>query len=112
MMEQLMGNWGQQLKSKDASPNPSLFEMPALVKSSATDPVSELMRLSEMTLVPLKIWLSATEAWQRAAGLKRCKAATRALERRLALQQGQQLSEARGPDRQSPAIRKACPTSH
>jgi hypothetical protein len=39
--------------------------MPALVNSSATDPVSELMRLSEMTLVPFKIWLSATEAWQR-----------------------------------------------
>jgi hypothetical protein len=91
MMEQLMDTWGQQLKSKDASPNPSLFEMPALVKSSATDPVSELMRLSEMTLVPFKIWLSATEAWQRAAGLKRCKAARRALERRLALQRGQQL---------------------
>jgi hypothetical protein len=82
------------------SPNPSLFEMPALVKSSATDPVSELMRLSEMTLVPFKIWLSATEAWQRGWA---------ELERRLALQRCRQLSEVRGPDRQSPAIRKACP---
>jgi hypothetical protein len=32
---------------------------------SATDPLSEMMRLSQMTLTPFKLWLSAAEAWQR-----------------------------------------------
>ena len=60
MIDQLMGDWEQQLKSKGASPDPSLLRL-----SSAMDPVSEMVRLGEMTLTPFKIWLNAAEAWQR-----------------------------------------------
>jgi hypothetical protein len=60
MIDQLMGDWEQQLKSKGASPDPSPLRL-----SSAMDPVSEMVRFGEMTLTPLKIWLNAAEAWQR-----------------------------------------------
>ena len=60
MIDQLMAEWEQQLKSKGASPDASPLRMP-----SATDPLSEMMRLSQMTLTPFKLWLSAAEAWQR-----------------------------------------------
>jgi ribonuclease D len=60
MIDQLMAEWEQQLKSKGTSPDSSLLRMP-----SATDPLSEMMRLSQMTLTPFKLWLSAAEAWQR-----------------------------------------------
>jgi hypothetical protein len=60
MIDQLMGQWEQQLKSRDALPDWSMLRM-----SSTMDPVSEMMRLSEITLTPFKIWLQAAEAWQR-----------------------------------------------
>ena len=60
MIDQLMGDWERQLKSRSTSPDPSMLRMP-----STTDPMSEIMRLGEMTLTPFKIWLSAAEAWQR-----------------------------------------------
>jgi hypothetical protein len=60
MIDQLMGDWEHQLKSRSTSPDPSMLRMP-----STTDPMSEMMRLGEMTLTPFKIWLSAAEAWQR-----------------------------------------------
>ena len=60
MIDQLMGDWEHQLKSKTTSPDPSMLRM-----TSAADPMSEMMRLGEMTLTPFKIWLNAAEAWQR-----------------------------------------------
>jgi hypothetical protein len=60
MIDQLMGDWEHQLKSRSTSPDPSMLGMP-----STTDPMSEMVRLGEMTLTPFKIWLSAAEAWQR-----------------------------------------------
>jgi hypothetical protein len=60
MIDQLIGDWERQLKSKRSSPDPLMLCM-----STATDPVSEMMRLGEITLTPFKIWLNAAEAWQR-----------------------------------------------
>jgi hypothetical protein len=60
MIDQLMSDWEQQLKSRAAAPDPAIVHMP-----SPANPVAEMMRLSEMTLTPFKIWLNAAEAWQR-----------------------------------------------
>ena len=60
MIDQLMAEWEQQLKSKGASPDGSVLRT-----ASVPDPLSEMMRLSQMTLTPFKLWLSAAEAWQR-----------------------------------------------
>lgn len=60
MIDQLMGDWEQQLKSRGVVPDPSMSRRP-----SVANPVAEMMRLGEMTLTPFKIWLNAAEAWQR-----------------------------------------------
>jgi hypothetical protein len=60
MIDQLMGDWEQQLKSRGATPDPSMSRRP-----SVANPVVEMMRLGEMTFTPFKIWLHAAEAWQR-----------------------------------------------
>ena len=60
MLDRLMAEWEQQLKSKASSPNPAIF-----ASAAAIDPVSEVMRFGQMTLTPYKIWFNAAEAWQR-----------------------------------------------
>ena len=60
MIDQLMADWEQQLKSRGAALDPSMSRRP-----SVANPVAEMMRLGEMTLTPFKIWLNAAEAWQR-----------------------------------------------
>jgi hypothetical protein len=55
-----MGDWEHQLKSRTALPDPSMLRL-----TSAADPLSEMIRLGEMTLTPFKLWLNAAEAWQR-----------------------------------------------
>jgi hypothetical protein len=61
MIDQLMGDWEQQLNARGGSSSD-----PSMVRTSSVgDPVAEVMRLGEMTLTPFKIWLSAAEAWQR-----------------------------------------------
>ena len=60
MIDQLMGEWEDQLKSRTATPGPSLSR-----RTSSADPVSEMMRLGEITLTPFKIWLNAAQACQR-----------------------------------------------
>jgi hypothetical protein len=60
MIDQLMGDWEHQLKSRTALPDPSMLRL-----TSAADPFSEMIRLGEMTLTPFKLWLNAAEAWQR-----------------------------------------------
>ena len=60
MIDQLMGDWEHQLKSRTALPDPSMLRL-----TSAADPLSEMIRLGEMTLTPFKLWLNAAEAWQR-----------------------------------------------
>ena len=60
MIDQLMGDWEQQLKSRAAASDPSMLRMP-----SPANPVAEMMRLGEITLTPFKLWLSAAEALQR-----------------------------------------------
>jgi hypothetical protein len=61
VIDQLMGQWEQQLESKDALPDWSMSRM----SSTTMDPASEMMRLGEITLTPFKIWLQVAEAWQR-----------------------------------------------
>ncbi len=60
VIDQLMGDWERQLKSKGSSSDLSMLRLPV-----ASDPMSEMMRLSEITFTPFKIWLNAAEAWQR-----------------------------------------------
>jgi hypothetical protein len=63
MIDQVMDAWERRLKSQDVArslPEELTFQMPGF-----SDPVSEIMRLGEMTLVPFKLWIQAAEAWQR-----------------------------------------------
>jgi cellobiose-specific phosphotransferase system component IIA len=63
MIDQVMDAWERRLKSQDIArslPEELTFQMPGF-----SDPVSEMMRLGEMTLVPFKLWIQAAEAWQR-----------------------------------------------
>jgi hypothetical protein len=66
MIDQLMGDWEHQLKSTSTSPDPSMLPM-----SSTTNPMSEMTRLGEMTLMPFKI---APRRRGSAPGRKRCDA--------------------------------------
>jgi hypothetical protein len=68
MIDQVMDMWEQQLKSQDVTPGVPeglKFHMPPFSGPPSGDPVSEMMRLGEMTLVPFKLWIQAAEAWQR-----------------------------------------------
>jgi cellobiose-specific phosphotransferase system component IIA len=63
MIAQVMDGWERQLKSQDVCrgvPAGLTFQVPGF-----SDPVSEMVRLAEMTLVPFKLWIQAAEAWQR-----------------------------------------------
>ena len=65
MIDQVMDAWEQQLKSQRVGPEELRLLMPAFSGSTFIDPVSEMMRLGEMTLVPFKLWIQVAEAWQR-----------------------------------------------
>ena len=68
MIDQVMDAWERQLKSPSVPssvPEGFMLQMPALSRSASTDPMSEMMRLGEMTLVPFKLWMQAAETWQR-----------------------------------------------
>ena len=68
MIDQVMDAWERQLKSPSVPsgvPQGFMFQMPALSKSASADPMSEMMRLGEMTLVPFRLWMQAAEMWQR-----------------------------------------------
>jgi hypothetical protein len=68
MIDQIMDAWERQLKSVH-----DLSDIPEAVKPRApeppapafSDPVSGMVRLSEMALVPFKLWVEAAEQWQR-----------------------------------------------
>ncbi len=68
MIDQIMDAWEQQLKSvHDLSGISEAVKprVPAASGSPFSDPVSEMVRLSEMALVPFKVWVEAAEQWQR-----------------------------------------------
>jgi hypothetical protein len=68
MIDQVMDAWEQQLKSSEGPAGiPRTFElrMRALSGSAIADPVSEMMRLTEATLIPFRLWLQTAEMWQR-----------------------------------------------
>jgi hypothetical protein len=68
MMDRVMDAWEQQLKSqRDPAGVPNAFKlsMPAFSEHGLADPVSDMMRMGEMALVPFKLWIKAAEAWQR-----------------------------------------------
>jgi hypothetical protein len=67
MIDQVMDAWEHQLKSSNfpAGFSESLkFQAPPPL-GSAFDPVSEMMRLQELTLAPFKLWIQVAEMWQR-----------------------------------------------
>jgi hypothetical protein len=64
MIDQVMDAWEQQLKAQ-GGPEGLKFRMPVLSGSPFPDPVSEMVRLGQMTLVPFKLWIEVAEAWQR-----------------------------------------------
>ena len=66
-IDQVMNAWEQQLKAANASsgvPEGLRFQSPAVSGSAFTDPMSEMMRLGEMTFAPFKLWMQAAEMWQ------------------------------------------------
>jgi hypothetical protein len=65
MIEQAMDVWRQQLKSQNARSGVPGFIFQTAPASQFTVPVSEMMRLGEMTLAPFKLWIEAAETWQR-----------------------------------------------
>ena len=68
MIDQVMDAWERQLKSLDipqGMPAGLMFQMPAFSGAAFSDPVFEMMRFGEMTLVPFRLWVQAAEAWQR-----------------------------------------------
>jgi hypothetical protein len=68
MIDQVMDAWEHQLKSSIA---PSIlqdrFKLPTPPHSGSAlmEPLSEMMRLQELTLTPFKFWIQAAEMWQR-----------------------------------------------
>jgi hypothetical protein len=63
----LVDAWERQLKSpRDPAGVPNAFKlpMPAFSERGLADPVSDMMRMGEMALVPFKLWVRAAEAWQ------------------------------------------------
>jgi hypothetical protein len=65
MIDQAMDTWQQQLKSQNAHSGTPGFIFQAPVPSQFTIPASDMMRFSEMTLAPFKLWIEAAETWQR-----------------------------------------------
>jgi hypothetical protein len=76
MIDQVMDAWEHQLKSSIApSMLPGKFNLPAPPQSGAAlmDPMREMMRLQELTIVPFqeltlapfKVWVQAAVMWQR-----------------------------------------------
>jgi hypothetical protein len=65
MIDQAMDAWQQQLKSHTARSGVPGFIFQAPVASQFTIPASEMMRFSEMTLAPFKLWMEVAETWQR-----------------------------------------------
>jgi hypothetical protein len=68
MIDQVMDAWEHQLKSSIVpSVLPSGFKLPTLPLSGSAlmDPMSEMMRLQELTLAPFKLWMQTAEMWQR-----------------------------------------------
>jgi len=68
MIDQIMDAWEQQVKSvHDISDLPDAIKprVPVPSVSAFGDPMSDMMRLGGMALVPFKLWVEAAEAWQR-----------------------------------------------
>ena len=68
MIDQVMDAWERQLKSPNVPsglPEAFKFQTSPFFGSAFTDPMSEMMRLQEMTLAPFKLWIQAAELWQR-----------------------------------------------
>ena len=66
MIEQAMDLWQQQLKAQNWRSSVAGSMLQAPTPSQFTQPASEMMRFSEMTLTPFKLWMEAAQAWQRA----------------------------------------------
>ena len=66
MIEQAMDLWQQQLKAQNwrSGAVGAMFQAPT--RPQFTQPASEMMRFSEMTLTPFNLWIEAAQAWQRA----------------------------------------------
>jgi hypothetical protein len=68
MIDRIVEAWERQLtSSRDPAGVPKALRSPvaALPPRALADPVSEMMRMGEMALVPFKLWMRAAEAWQR-----------------------------------------------
>ena len=68
MIDQVMDAWEHRLKTPDvplALPEGFKSQTSPSFGAAFTDPMSEMMRLHEMTLAPFKLWIQAAEMWQR-----------------------------------------------
>jgi hypothetical protein len=64
MIEQAMDLWQQQLKAQNWRSGAA--GLTSQTPSQFTQPASEVMRFSGMTLTPFNLWIEAAQAWQRA----------------------------------------------
>ena len=65
-IEQAMDLWQQQLKAQNWRSGVAGSMLQAPTPSQFTQPASEMMRFSGMTLTPFNLWIEAARAWQRA----------------------------------------------
>jgi hypothetical protein len=68
MIERIVDTWERQLKSpRNPTGVPAAFKVRTPGPSGRTlpDPVSGMVRLGEMALVPYRLWIQAATAWQR-----------------------------------------------
>ena len=65
-IDRIADAWERQLRSSRAAAGIAKApRLPTGPLPSVADPVSEMMRMGEMALIPFKLWMQAAEAWQR-----------------------------------------------
>ena len=65
-IDRIADAWERQLRSSRGPAGvPKAPGAPTGPLPSIADPVSEMMRMGEMALIPFKLWMQAAEAWQR-----------------------------------------------
>jgi hypothetical protein len=67
MIDQVMDAWEQQLipQKRPLAGSGERAQMPTFSGSPGEDQLAEMMRLGEITLAPLKLWMQTAELWQR-----------------------------------------------
>ena len=68
IVDQIIEAWEQQLRSSGETsmlPHSFMYQMPGLSGSPLAQTTPELVRLGEMSMAPLRVWMQAANMWQR-----------------------------------------------